>query len=182
MKNRSKWFSALMISLLLLYGQGSFAQGPRAKKAASAKVVRISGAQAWECAACHRAQNVLPKQHVDIQEMPYVGCAVCHLSEEGFAGALKGKMPGSHLHAFRNVPCAGCHGQEKKPAPVAKSQCLVCHGSAAKVALKTQNTKPNNPHDSPHYGTQLDCNFCHRQHAKSEDYCAQCHKFNFVVP
>ena len=60
--------------------------------------------------------------------------------------------------------------------------CLVCHGSAAKVALKTQNTKPNNPHDSPHYGTQLDCNFCHRQHAKSEDYCAQCHKFNFVVP
>ncbi len=90
-----------MISLLLLYGQGSFAQGPRAKKAASAKVVRVSGAQAWECAACHRAQNVLPKQHVDIQEMPYVGCVVCHLSEEGFAGALKGKMPGSHLHAFR---------------------------------------------------------------------------------
>jgi cytochrome c oxidase cbb3-type subunit 3 len=34
---------------------------------------------------------------------------------------------------------------------------------------------PPNPHTSPHYGTELDCNLCHRQHAKSENYCAQCH-------
>ncbi len=170
-----------MLLLLLFYGQGSFAQEPRAKKTDPAKV-RIAGAQAWDCAACHGTQKVLPKNHLDIREMPYVACRVCHLSEEGFAGSLRGKMPGSHLHAFRSVPCAGCHGQTKKPTAVAKSRCLVCHGSAAKVALKTQNAKPNNPHDSPHYGTELDCNFCHRQHAGSEDYCAKCHKFNFVVP
>ncbi|HPL09762.1 MAG: cytochrome c3 family protein [Smithellaceae bacterium] len=182
MKNRSILFAALMILLLCLYGQGSFAQGQRAKKAAPAKVVRLAGAQAWDCAACHRTQKVLPKNHLDIQEMPYVGCLVCHLSEEGFAGSLKGKMPGSHLHAFRNVQCAGCHGREKKPSAVAKSRCLDCHGSAAAVAGKTQNTKPNNPHDSPHYGTELDCNFCHHQHAGSEDYCAKCHKFNFAAP
>ena len=170
-----------MILFLLLYGQGSFAQGPGAKKAAAVKL-RVSGAKVWDCAACHRSQKVLPGHHVDTREMPYAGCLVCHLSEEGFAGTLKGKMPGSHLHAFRNVSCAGCHGQGKKPASVAKSQCLICHGSAAGVAQKTHNTKPNNPHDSPHYGTELDCNFCHHQHAGSEDYCAQCHRFNFVVP
>ncbi|MBW2098891.1 MAG: cytochrome c3 family protein [Deltaproteobacteria bacterium] len=32
-----------------------------------------------------------------------------------------------------------------------------------------------NPHNSPHYGADLDCNFCHHQHSKSENFCAQCH-------
>ncbi len=33
------------------------------------------------------------------------------------------------------------------------------------------------PHTSPHYGTELDCTLCHKQHAKNENYCNQCHKF-----
>ena len=101
-----------MILLLCLYGQGSFAQGQRAKKAAPAKVVRLAGAQAWDCAACHRTQKVLPKNHLDIQEMPYVGCVVCHLSEDGFAGSLKGKCPAVTCMPS-GVQCAGCHGREK---------------------------------------------------------------------
>jgi hypothetical protein len=44
------------------------------------------------------------------------------------------------------------------------------------------NTKPTNPHTSPHYGTDLDCNLCHHQHAASEDYCAYCHDYDFKTP
>ena len=32
---------------------------------------------------------------------------------------------------------------------------------------------------APHNG---DCILCHLQHEKSENYCAQCHNFKFVVP
>ncbi|HSD42833.1 MAG TPA: cytochrome c3 family protein [Burkholderiales bacterium] len=40
-----------------------------------------------------------------------------------------------------------------------------------------------NPHNSPHYGRDADCNLCHHQHAKSENYCAQYHeKWAFKVP
>ncbi len=44
---------------------------------------------------------------------------------------------------------------------------------SVRLAAKTANLKPKNPHDSPHYG---------KQHAKSENDCAQCHKFGFKVP
>lgn len=70
----------------------------------------------------------------------------------------------------------------KTPEPVEMSQCVTCHGATAKLAEKTKDIKPSNPHTSPHYGTDLDCNLCHHQHAKSENYCVQCHKFDFVVP
>ncbi|WP_418545649.1 cytochrome c3 family protein [Parasutterella excrementihominis] len=41
--------------------------------------------------------------------------------------------------------------------------------------------KPQNPHVSPHYGNKLDCTLCHLQHAAPENYCAQCHSFDFKV-
>ncbi|PKN18722.1 MAG: flavodoxin [Deltaproteobacteria bacterium HGW-Deltaproteobacteria-6] len=114
--------------------------------------------------------------------MPYTGCLVCHVAGEGKAGTLKGKVPGSHLHALKGVQCAQCHGKVKKPAPVEMAKCLACHGATAKLAEKTAKVKPSNPHESPHYGTDADCNLCHHQHARSENLCAQCHKFDFIVP
>ncbi|PKN71086.1 MAG: flavodoxin [Deltaproteobacteria bacterium HGW-Deltaproteobacteria-12] len=114
--------------------------------------------------------------------MPYEGCLVCHIPGEGNAGTLKAKIPGSHLHALKGVKCEQCHGKVKKPEPVEMSKCIACHGATAKLAEKTAKIKPHNPHTSPHYGTELDCNLCHHQHTKSENYCAQCHKFNYIVP
>jgi hypothetical protein len=80
------------------------------------------------------------------------------------------------------LDCTKCHGKTKKPEAATMEQCVACHGPAAKLAEKTQTVKPKNPHTSPHYGTELDCNLCHHQHAKSENYCNQCHQFDFKVP
>ncbi|WP_423837815.1 cytochrome c3 family protein, partial [Sutterella wadsworthensis] len=46
----------------------------------------------------------------------------------------------------------------------------------------TKNVKPTNPHTSPHYNADLDCVNCHVGHEPSENYCAQCHNFDFKVP
>jgi hypothetical protein len=51
-----------------------------------------------------------------------------------------------------------------------------------KVSAATASVKPTNPHNSPHYGKNADCNLCHHQHEKSENYCTQCHKFDFKLP
>jgi len=56
-----------------------------------------------------------------------------------------------------------------------------CHDTEA-ISAATEKMTPANPHNSPHYGKQSDCNLCHHQHEKSENYCARCHKFDFNVP
>ena len=86
------------------------------------------------------------------------------------------------LHAARGVKCAGCHENTKKPQPVAMEKCLSCHGDTKALAAKTANVKPRNPHESRHYGTEADCNLCHHQHRKSENFCLDCHnRFDFKV-
>ena len=60
-------------------------------------------------------------------------------------------------------------------------QCTVCHNVKALVA-KTKNVKPVNPHVSPHYQDSLDCTNCHLGHQPSENFCNQCHQFDFKVP
>ena len=61
------------------------------------------------------------------------------------------------------------------------NQCVKCH-DPKKLAEKTKDVKPTNPHDSPHYHQNLECTLCHVGHEKSEIYCNQCHKFNFKMP
>jgi hypothetical protein len=87
------------------------------------------------------------------------------------------------LHAQKGVKCAQCHGKAKTPGPVSMEKCVSCHGDTAKLAQKTANAKPRNPHENRHYGTEADCNLCHHQHKKSENFCLPCHeRFDFVVP
>jgi hypothetical protein len=86
------------------------------------------------------------------------------------------------LHAASGVKCAQCHENVKKPEGVSMEKCLTCHGDSKALAARTANAKPRNPHESRHYGTEADCNLCHHQHRKSENFCLQCHKFNFQVP
>jgi hypothetical protein len=87
------------------------------------------------------------------------------------------------LHVRAGVACAMCHVDAKHPEPVPMEKCLSCHGDTRKLADKTAHVKPRNPHESRHYGTEADCNFCHHQHKKSVNFCLPCHeRFNFVVP
>ena len=86
------------------------------------------------------------------------------------------------LHAASGVKCAACHENVKKPLAVSMEKCLTCHGDTKTLAEKTANVKPLNPHESRHYGTEADCNICHHQHRKSENFCLDCHnRFDFKV-
>ncbi len=131
------------------------------------------------CAACHKDKKVLSPDHKETTDMTYKDCLSCH--EKSGPLSLKGKMPSSHTHHFAAVTCVKCHGTAKKKEEVAMKRCVTCHNTDG-LAEKTAKVKPANPHESPHYGRTLDCNLCHHQHKKSENYCLQCHKFDFVVP
>lgn len=140
---------------------------------------RLSSAKADNCAACHKGQKVLPADHVNTKAMTYRDCLNCH--EKTGPQKLEGKLPSGHIHGLNGITCAKCHGKIKKPEEVEMKQCVMCH-NADRMTSKTSGVKPANPHTSPHYGTSLDCNLCHHQHRKSENYCAQCHSFDFEVP
>lgn len=87
---------------------------------------------------------------------------------------------GADRHVARGLKCESCHGPDKKIETPEKAQCLQCH-DAKKISEKTKDVKPHNPHDSPHYHQDLDCTLCHVQHEAPENYCAQCHKFDYKV-
>lgn len=141
---------------------------------------RDPAAQGTDCAACHKADMPLPGKHRSTKSMKLSDCLDCH--EKGADDTLITKLPGSHLHQLAGVTCADCHGGNGKPVAVEMDKCLSCHGSGKKVAALTAKVKPQNPHVSTHYNTDLDCNVCHHQHTKSENFCVECHKFEFKVP
>jgi hypothetical protein len=136
-------------------------------------------AKAGDCAACHKKDKVLPEGHPDTKAVNWQSCKACH--REGDI-VLTGKVPGSHIHQLSGLTCTSCHGKAKKKEALKMEKCVSCHGDTDKLAEKTAKVKPENPHTSPHYGTSLDCNLCHHQHAKSENFCSQCHNFNFKAP
>lgn len=180
-KTKKIFLGFSLILFLVVISAGVLYSAPKEKKTA-APTAKKSAVKGWDCAGCHKDKKVLSANHVNLKDMPYDGCLVCHIPGEGNAGSLRTKIPGSHLHALKGIQCDQCHGKVKKPAPVEMSKCIACHGETAKLAEKTAKIKPRNPHESPHYGTEADCNLCHHQHAKSENLCAQCHSYNFVVP
>ncbi|GFO66665.1 hypothetical protein GMLC_02440 [Geomonas limicola] len=98
------------------------------------------------------------------------------------AAEAKGEELGK-VHAGAGIACAMCHVDAQHPQPVPMEKCLSCHGETRKLAEKTANVKPRNPHENRHYGTEADCNICHHQHKKSQNFCLPCHeRFDFVVP
>ena len=81
---------------------------------------------------------------------------------------------------IRRWACKSCHGPDGK-GEVTTQTCTGCHQIDALVA-STKDVKPTNPHVSPHYGNELDCASCHMGHSDSENFCNQCHQFDFKVP
>ncbi len=152
----------------------------------SAAPTRDPAAKGNDCVACHKSEMPLPSKHPSTKTNKLSDCMDCH--EKGTDDTVITKIPGSHLHQLAGVTCADCHGSsgasgsKLKPVAVEMDKCLTCHGSGAKVAAMTAHVKPQNPHVSAHYNTDLDCNVCHHQHTKSENFCVECHKFEFKVP
>ncbi len=86
------------------------------------------------------------------------------------------------LHAGSDVTCDDCHAGSDQRDAVPMIKCLECHDTAA-LAEETADLKPTNPHKNRHYSTETDCNLCHHQHEKSENFCLPCHvRFDFKVP
>ena len=96
--------------------------------------------------------------------------------------ALQAGVGIADKHTAKSIPCEGCHGPDKgNPAMPALETCVACHPLKA-LTEKTASVKPANPHFSPHYQEQLDCTLCHTGHIESDNYCNQCHKFDFKLP
>lgn len=134
-----------------------------------------------DCYSCHeKSDKVLPDTHKPTEGMTLETCRDCH-RHGGKSARLSGKLPLVHTHQLSGMSCARCHGDGKKKEAVETEVCESCH-DPVKLAQKTAQVKPENPHTSPHYGTALNCTFCHRAHEPSENFCAQCHTFKFVVP
>jgi hypothetical protein len=140
---------------------------------------RMATVKPGDCPSCHGAEKTLPSAHQDAKSMAYEDCLKCH--EKTGPRSLEGKLPGSHIHQLNGVTCIKCHMTTEKPTVVKMEQCVACH-PLEKLVEQTAKITPENPHTSPHYGTDLDCNVCHHQHRKSENFCAQCHAFEFRVP
>jgi DnaJ-class molecular chaperone len=139
----------------------------------------LKKARQGDCVACHGKKRFLPSDHVPTKNLDAGECKTCH--QEG-SGTLRGRLPLSHLHGLAGIGCEQCHGKGKTMKPVKQEKCVSCHGSREALVAKTEQVKPANPHTSPHYGSTLDCNFCHHQHGRSENLCEQCHSYKFLVP
>jgi Zn finger protein HypA/HybF involved in hydrogenase expression len=81
-------------------------------------------------------------------------------------------------HQAAGLKCNSCHATTPFQA-VSTDQCVKCHQLPQK---KTDYHGAPDKHDSPHYGPTLDCDNCHHEHEASENYCNNCHDFDFKVP
>ncbi len=82
-------------------------------------------------------------------------------------------------HRTASIACEDCHKESPPREQVATAICNKCHGDLAKIAERTKKVIPN-PHES-HLGN-VKCELCHHTHRPSEDYCSNCHEFNYKVP
>jgi Cytochrome c3 len=88
------------------------------------------------------------------------------------------------LNSGGQVNCSVCHEKDQQLAQPKTEKCLSCHGSYQEISDVTArpNNSPDyepNPHDSVHYGQDIACTNCHKEHRISEIYCNYCHEFNY---
>jgi len=146
--------------------------------AALAQPKRLETAEPGDCKACHGTQKVLPEKHKDTAKMTASECGKCH---KPGTGSLRTKLLLAHLHLLNDIGCRDCHDSKGAHQAITTAQCLSCHGSYDEVAAKTAGSDPD-PHNSPHYGKEQDCDLCHHQHEASENFCSQCHEWKLTVP
>jgi len=76
--------------------------------------------------------------------------------------------------AHQSIECSTCHGGATPVREPKNAACLQCHQDAA-FRGKTARLVLD-PHNSPHWGPDVACGTCHRQHQPAQDYCGACHK------
>jgi len=159
--NLPKTSILLGISLLILFFSG------HGKASTQAELVK--SADPAKCAECHGDDPVLPKGHPDTANMVLRECRDCHQD----MGLSLG-----HIHTLAGNDCETCHMENPAEAPTMED-CFACHEDYAESENYLNPTLPK-VHDS-HMG-DLACDLCHKIHGKSENFCAQCHDWNYIVP
>ena len=147
---------------------------------ARGQVKKNKDAKPGDCVACHENGTVLPKGHPDTAKMNIEACTACHKKDhtEGKKPlSLTGKLSLSHTHALGGNNCIACHGNEQ--ATLEPGNCLVCHKGFGDGKNRLNPSLPK-VHDT-HMG-DLPCNLCHKAHAKSVNFCSQCHEWKYIVP
>lgn len=132
----------------------------------------LEGVEPFDCVGCHDSP-VLPAEHPDVKQGNNADCTQCHQS--GRENTIRGRIPLSHTHMAAGVSCSDCHGEQRPFKSVGTEQCRECHGDPEKLVALTRDL-PVNPHTSPHYGNEMDCDLCHHLHSRSENTCNQCHE------
>jgi hypothetical protein len=137
-------------------------------------------AKPGDCIACHEKSTVLPQGHPDTVKMNLIACTACHKKDQGEGKkppSLSGKLSLSHTHALGGHNCLACHGNGQ--APLEPGHCLACHKGFGAGKNRLNPSLPK-VHDT-HMG-DLSCNLCHKAHAKSVNFCSQCHEWKYIVP
>ncbi len=146
---------------------------------------KFEDAKPGDCTACHGNTTVLPAGHDNTIDMGLSQCDTCHKANSNKgdkkAPVIRGKIPLGHLHLLSDVSCTDCHGTSGPAAALTRQECYSCHDSLEEIISRTEAVIPN-PHDN-HYG-ETDCDLCHKQHTKPENFCNQpgCHNYDYVVP
>ncbi|MDO6639060.1 cytochrome c3 family protein [Shewanella sp. 5_MG-2023] len=84
-------------------------------------------------------------------------------------------------HKDAGLVCKDCHISGMKEE-VRMTTCIECHDTA-ELAKTTADHPITNPHENRHFGTETNCNYCHKQHEESVNYCGSCHlRFDLVTP
>ncbi len=86
-----------------------------------------------------------------------------------------------NYHQTKGVTCELCHMVKSPVNPASSQSCSWCHGSSQFMATTTTHLNPN-PHNSVHWGYDLECDMCHKSHEESVNYCDTCHHSDLVVP
>lgn len=91
------------------------------------------------------------------------------------AGDREGRQ--NHSFMYEQKDCKSCHQDGlKQPAP--EAACMTCHGTYEELAKATEH-HADNPHNSPHWGPDIPCTFCHSEHKPAQNWCAECHDFEY---
>lgn len=132
------------------------------------------------CDTCHEETDLLPEAHLPTAGMSMLGCRICHGAEE--VEPLDDHIFQSHTHFFAEVTCADCHEDPEDPYEPEIETCTKCHGPISALAAATADIGHANPHDSPHGAPYQECVLCHYQHEPPDNFCANCHEFDFTMP
>lgn len=98
-------------------------------------------------------------------------CAAALSVSSAFSASPRNVLPEPH----KSFECPTCHGTSNPTNIPENKTCLACHGTLEKLVESTSEYTLN-PHRSPHWGSDIPCGTCHKQHEKPTVQCAACHK------